>query len=49
MSFKQGTECPEFNKTLAFDLYLNQLDTTTFLILLCSRILGRDSIGQTGS
>lgn len=47
-TFKQGTECPEFNETLTFDLYPNQLDTTTFLLLLCSRTLGEESVGQTG-
>ena len=47
-TFKQGTECPEFNETLTFDLYPNQLETTTFLLLLCSRTLDEDSIGQTG-
>jgi len=47
-TFKQGTECPEFNETLTFDLYPNQLDRTNFLLLLCSRTLGEYSIGQTG-
>jgi len=47
-TFKQGTDCPEFNETLTFDLYPNQLETTTFILLLCSRTLGEDSIGQTG-
>jgi len=47
-TFKQGTECPEFNETLTFDLYPNQLDTTTFLLLLCSRTVTEESIGQTG-
>jgi hypothetical protein len=47
MTSKQDTECPQFNETLTFDLYLYQLDTTTFPLLLCSRKLGKDSIGQT--
>lgn len=47
-TFKQGTECPEFNETLTFDLYPNQLDTMTFLLLLCSRTMTEESIGQTG-
>jgi len=47
-TFKQGTECPEFNETLTFDLYPNQLDTTNFLLLLCSRTMGEESNGQMG-
>jgi hypothetical protein len=47
MTSKQSKECPQFNETLTFDLYPNRLDTTTFLLLLCSRTLGEDSIGQT--
>ena len=47
LAFKQGTECPKFNETLTFDLYLNELDTTTFLLPLCTRTLGGNSIGQT--
>jgi len=47
-TFKQGTECPEFNETLTFDLYPNQLETTNFLLLLCSRTMGEESNGQMG-
>jgi hypothetical protein len=47
-TFKQGTEYPQFNETLTFDRYPNQLETTTFLLLLCGRTLCEDSIGQTG-
>lgn len=46
-AFKHGTECPEFNETLTFDLSPNQLETTTFLVLLCSRTLDEGSDGQT--
>lgn len=35
--FRQGTESPEFNETLTFDLLPGQLETATFLVLLCSR------------
>jgi len=48
-TLKKGTECPQFNANLTFDFYPNQLDTTTFLLLMCGRTLGEDSIGQTGS
>jgi hypothetical protein len=47
-AFKHGTECPEFNETLTFDLNSNQLEATTFLVLLCSRAVGEDSDDQTG-
>jgi hypothetical protein len=45
-AFKHGTECPEFNETLTFDLTPNQLETTTFLVLLCSRTVSEESDGQ---
>ncbi|XP_023723264.1 synaptotagmin-5-like [Cryptotermes secundus] len=47
-AFKHGTECPEFNETLTFDLNPNQLETTVFLVLLCSRNVSEDSDGQMG-
>ncbi|XP_069702794.1 synaptotagmin-5-like [Periplaneta americana] len=36
-AFKIATESPEFNETLTFDLVPSQLETATFLVLLCSR------------
>ncbi|KDR16075.1 Synaptotagmin-3 [Zootermopsis nevadensis] len=47
-AFKHGTESPEFNETLTFDLSPSHLETTTFLVLLCSRTLCEASDGQTG-
>jgi len=45
-AFKHGTACPEFNETLTFDLNPNQLETTTFLVLLCNRTLGEGTEGK---
>jgi hypothetical protein len=47
-AFKHGTECPEFNETLTFDLNPNQLEATVFLVLLCSRTTSEDNEGKTG-
>ncbi|KAL0281180.1 UNVERIFIED_CONTAM: hypothetical protein PYX00_002243 [Menopon gallinae] len=42
-SFKVADENPVFNETLAFDLPVSNLEHVVFLLVLCSKILGKRS------